>query len=121
MKVNRNVKKAPPMSSKNEILIFILCPTSDDWSSDPSNKSRPKYKKRPPKNEMPGFGLRSTSDDQPSNLSNESRLKCEKGPLKMAVCRISYFVVSEVCAGLGGIVVRGCTLRSLLGSYIHQK
>ena len=32
----------------------------------------------------------------------------------------NYFVVSKVCAGLGGTVVRGCASRSLLGSYIHQ-
>ena len=32
-------EKSPPKSSKNEILIFILCSTSDVWPSDPSNKS----------------------------------------------------------------------------------
>ena len=63
------------MSSKNEKLIFILRSTSDDWPSDPSNKSRLKCKKRPlksSKNEILSFGLRSTSDDQPSDLSDES-------------------------------------------------
>ena len=47
MKFNWNVKKAPPKSSKKEKLIFILCSTSDDWPSDPSNKSQPKCKKGP--------------------------------------------------------------------------
>ena len=32
-------EKSPPKSSKNEKLIFILCSTSDDQPSDPSNKS----------------------------------------------------------------------------------
>ena len=64
--------------------------TSDDWPSDPSNKSRLKCKKRPPKsskNEMLSFGLRSTSDDQ---LSDESRLKCEKGPLSHHEMKCSF-------------------------------
>ena len=46
---------------------FGLCSTSDDWPSDPSNKSQLKCKKRPPKsskNEMLSFGLCSNSDDQ---------------------------------------------------------
>ena len=66
-------------------LIFILCSTSDDWPSDPSNKSQPKCKKRPPKsskNEMLIFGLHSTSIDWLSDLSNESQLKCDKRPPK---------------------------------------
>ena len=41
MKFSQNV------SSKNEKLIFILCLTSDDWPSDPSNKIQPKCKKGP--------------------------------------------------------------------------
>ena len=40
--------------------------------------------------------------------------------LQTAVCRFSYFIVSEACAGVGGIVMRGCT-SSLLGSYVHQE
>ena len=31
--------KRPPKSSKNEMLIFILCSTSDDRPSDPSDES----------------------------------------------------------------------------------
>ena len=85
MKFNWNVKKAPPPKSSNEKLIFILHLTSDDWPSDPSNKSRLKCYKRPPKsskNEMLVFGLHSNSDDQPSNPSNESQPKCDKKPPK---------------------------------------
>ena len=40
-------EKRIPKSIKNEKLVFILCSTSDDWPSDPSNKSRPKCKKGP--------------------------------------------------------------------------
>ena len=69
-KVDQNTKKRPPKSSKNEMLIFGLCSTSDDYLSDLSDKSQPKCEKRPPKslkNEMLIFGLCSTSDDQLSD------------------------------------------------------
>ena len=74
-----------PLSSKNEMLIFGLCSTSDDRPSNVSNESRLKCKKRPPKsskNEMLIFGLRSTSDDWPSNLSDKSLPKCKERPPK---------------------------------------
>ena len=38
-KVNQNTKKRPHKSSKNEMLNFGLCSTSDDWQCDPSNES----------------------------------------------------------------------------------
>ena len=45
-KVDRNVENSTPKSSKNEILIFILRSTSDDWLSDPSyDESRSKCEK----------------------------------------------------------------------------
>ena len=47
--VDQNMKKGPPKSSKNEMLIFGLCSTSDNWLSDLSDKTGPKCKKRPPK------------------------------------------------------------------------
>ena len=59
MKVNRNAKKRHPKSSKNEMLIFDLCSTSDDWPSDLRDESQPKYENIPPKsskNEMLIFG-----------------------------------------------------------------
>ena len=37
--------KRPPMSSKNEMLIFGLRSTSDDRPSDLSDERRPKYQK----------------------------------------------------------------------------
>ena len=57
------------------MLIFGLHSTSDDWLSNLSNESQPKYGKRPPKssnNEMLIFGLHLTSDDWPSDQSDES-------------------------------------------------
>ena len=55
----------PPLSSeKNEMLIFGLCPTSDDrlgWSMDSNPIHHPSPAR---KNEMLIFGLCSTSDDQ---------------------------------------------------------
>ena len=63
------MQKRPPKSLKNEMLIFGLHSTSDDWPSDQSvTKVDQNVKKRTPKslkNEMLIFGLRSTSDDWP--------------------------------------------------------
>ena len=44
MKANQNAKR-PPKSSNNEMLIFGLHSTSDDWLSDLSDESWPKCKK----------------------------------------------------------------------------
>ena len=68
------MQKSPPKSSKNEMLIFGLCSTSDDWPSDLSKESQLKCKKRPLKSskiEMLIFGLCSTSDDWLSDPSDE--------------------------------------------------
>ena len=46
-KVNQNVKKMPPKSSKNEMFIFGLCSISDDQSSDPSDESQLKCENGP--------------------------------------------------------------------------
>ena len=62
------------------MLIFRLCPTSDDragWSMD----SNPIHHPSPAKKTMLVFGLCSTSDDQLSDLSDESQPKCKNGPL----------------------------------------
>ena len=69
--------------SKNEMLIFGLCSTSDDWLSNLSNKSPPKCKQmttKSSKNEMLIFELHSTSGDQLSDPSNKSQPKCKKWP-----------------------------------------
>ena len=44
-------EKRPPKSSINEMLIFGLCSLYDDWPSDPSDESQPKYKKGPLSNQ----------------------------------------------------------------------
>ena len=49
-KVDQNAKKMAAKSSKNEMLIFGLRSTSDDWPSNLSDKSRPKYAKKLPPN-----------------------------------------------------------------------
>ena len=70
-----------PQVIKNEMFIFGLRSTSDDWLSNPSNEQWLKCGKRPPKsskNEMLIFGLCSTSDDQPSNPSKKCWPKCKK-------------------------------------------
>ena len=91
--------KSPPKSLKNEMFIFGLCSTSDDWPSNLSDERQlkcKKMKKRPPKsskNKMFIFGLCSTSDDQLSNLSNECELKCKKmkkGPLSRQKIKCSF-------------------------------
>ena len=65
-------------SSKNEMFVFGLCSTSENWLSDMSDESCLKCQKMATKsseNEMFVFGLHSTSDDRPSD---ESHLKCKK-------------------------------------------
>ena len=47
MQGNQNVKKDPLSHKKNEMLIFGLLSTSDDWPHDPSDESQPKCKKAP--------------------------------------------------------------------------
>ena len=72
------LKKWPPKWSKNEMLVFRLRSTYDEWLSNLSNKVGQNTKKWPPnhqKNEMLVFGLCSISDDLPSNKSHP---KCEK-------------------------------------------
>ena len=76
--VDRNAKqwKRLPKSLKNQMFIFGLRSTSDDWLSDPSKNIdwNAKKQKRPPKlskNKMFIFGLRSTSDDRLSNMSKK--------------------------------------------------
>ena len=78
------MQKRPPKSSNNEMLIFVLCSTSDDRPSNLSDESQLRCEKRPPKsskNEMLIFGLHSTFD-WPGDLSMESQPKCKKRPPK---------------------------------------
>ena len=50
------------------------------------------------------------------------------GPLRKLLCKmlfagflVPYFCHARSMRWFGGTVVRGCALRSLLGSYIHQE
>ena len=98
---------APLSSQKNEMLIFRLCSTSDEWpdwsmDSNPIHHPSPAKKENAcfwitinfwwsaqtpsatplqTKNEMLIFGLRSTSDDQSSDPRDKQWLKCKKRPL----------------------------------------
>ena len=50
-KVNQMQKnQKATKSSKNEMLVFGLCSTSEDWPSYPSDKSQPKCEKMAAKN-----------------------------------------------------------------------
>ena len=93
MKVTWNVKKMATKLSKNEMIIFRLCSTSDDKPSDLSDESHPKCKKmatKSSKNKMFIFGLHLTSDDWLSNLSDESHTKCEKMATKWSKMKCSF-------------------------------
>ena len=75
------MQKSGIKSSKNEMLIFGLCSTSDDQPSYLNDESCPKCRKmatKLSKNEMLIFRLCSTSDDQPSYPSYESQPKWKK-------------------------------------------
>ena len=97
------------MSSKNVMLNFGLCSTSDDRPSDPSDKSQLKCdesqlkcEERPPKpskNEMLIFRLHLTSDDRPSDQSNESQPKCEKGALIHQKMKCSFLDYVQLLIG----------------------
>ena len=68
---------------ENEMFIFGLRSTSDDWLSNPNKNvdQNAKKWKRPPKslkNEMFIFALRSTSDDQQSDLSKKCQPRHKK-------------------------------------------
>ena len=56
----------PPLSSqKNEMLIFVLHSTSDDWPGYSLDSNPIHLPSQAKKNEMLIFGLHLTSDDQP--------------------------------------------------------
>ena len=78
------MQKRPSKSSKNEMLIFGLCSTSDDWPSDLSDESQPKCKIRPlsHQNIILIFGLHSTSDDSAEQSEQQKSTKMWKRPPK---------------------------------------
>ena len=87
------MQKMATKSSKNEMLIFGLCSTSDDQLSNLSNESCLKCEKmatKLSKNEMLISALCLTSDDQLSNLSDESCLKCKIWPPNCQKMKCSF-------------------------------
>ena len=69
------------------MLIFGLCSTSDDWPSNPRDKSHPKCKKmatKSSKNEKLFVRLHSTSDHWLSNPSDKSCLRSKNMATKLS-------------------------------------
>ena len=79
----------PPRSVKNEMLVFGLHSTSDDWLSNLSDKCE-KMAAKSSKNEMLISGLHSTFGDRPSNPRDESCLKCKKLPPNCQKMKCSF-------------------------------
>ena len=81
----------PPLSSqKNEVLIFGLCSTSDDWPGW-SMDSNPICHLSPAKEWNANFGLCSTSDDQ-LGWSMDSNPICYPSPNKKMICSFLDYV-----------------------------
>ena len=82
----------PPISSqKNEMLIFVLHSTSDDWPGWSLDSNPIHLLSQAKKNEMLIFGLRLTSDDQPGWLMNLNPI-CHPSPAKKMKCLfLDYF------------------------------
>ena len=81
----------PPLSSQNnEMLIFRLHSTSDDWLGW-SMDSNPSATPLQPKNEMLIFGLHSTSDDW-LGWSMDSNPICHPSPAKKMKCSFLDYV-----------------------------
>ena len=90
----------PPLSShKNEVLIFGLCSTSDDWPGW-SMDSNPIHHLSPAKEWMLIFGLHSTSDDWPG-WSMDSNPICNLFPTKKMKCSFLYYVQLLVISRAG--------------------
>ena len=82
----------PPISShENEMLIFVLHSTSDDWPGWSLDLNPIHFLSQAKKNEMLIFGLRLTSDDQPGWLMNLNPI-CHPSPAKKMKCLfLDYF------------------------------
>ena len=73
--------RATPLNQKNEMLIFGLHSTSDDWPGWSLDSNPIHLLSQAKKNEMLIFGLRLTSDDQPGWLMNLNPI-CHPSPAK---------------------------------------
>ena len=120
------MQKRPPKSSKNEMLIFGLCSTSDDWLSNLSDESQPKCKKRPPKSSKNKFSF--LDYIQLLMISQAilaiSQPKCKKGPLKSSKNEMLIFGLcstSDDCNKSWGILATKVDQNAKKGPLSHQK
>ena len=81
----------PFSSQKNEMLIFVLHSTSDDWPGWSLDLNPIHLLSQAKKNEMLIFGLLLTSDDQPGWLMNLN-LICHPSPTKKMKCSFLDYV-----------------------------
>ena len=81
----------PFSSQKNEMLIFVLHSTSDDWLGWSLDSNPIHLHSQAKKNEMLIFGLRLTSDDQPGWLMNLNPI-CHPCPAKKMKCSFLDYV-----------------------------
>ena len=79
------------LQPKNEMLIFVLHSTSDDWPGWSLDLNPIHLLSQAKKNEMLIFGLRLTSDDQPGWLMNLNPI-CHPSPTKKMKCSFLDYV-----------------------------
>ena len=81
----------PFSSQKNEMLIFVLHSTSDNWPGWSLDSNPIHLLSQAKKNEMLIFGLRLTSDDQPGWLMNLNPI-CHPSPARKMKCSFIDYV-----------------------------
>ena len=79
------------LQPKNEMLIFVLHSTSDDWPGWSLDLNPIHLLSQAKKNEMLIFGLSLTSDDQPGWLMNLNPI-CHPSPTKKMKCSFLDYV-----------------------------
>ena len=79
------------LQPKNEMLVFVLHSTSDDWPGLSLDLNPIHLRSQAKKNEMLIFGLRLTSDDQPGWLMNMNPI-CHPSPTKKMKCSFLDYV-----------------------------
>ena len=89
----------PLSSQKNEMLVFGLCSTSDDWPCCLMDSNTIYHPSPAKKSEMLIFGLRSTSDDR-LGWSMDSNTTCHPSPAKKSEMLI-FGLCSTSHGGLG--------------------
>ena len=90
----------PFSSQKNEMLIFVLHSTSDDWPGWSLESNPIHLLPQAKKNEMLIFGLCLTSDDQTGWLMNLNPI-CHPSPAKKMKCLLLYYVIVQIISRAG--------------------